>query len=669
MALNPQQAYAVSTKKGPVLILAGAGTGKTRVITERILSLLKSGVFGRSIVGVTFTNKAAREMKERILALGKGISGAKDVHISTFHSFCIFLLRKFGNKVGLSKTFAILPSYDQISVVRTVLDELGQSGLYDAYFILELISKCKNQLVCPEGAAKFLSSLALKGVPSNIETIYDMYNRELLVNNAIDFDDCIFKSVELLRGDQDAKTWVHERYKYWMVDEFQDTNFAQFYLIKLLSEDQRNICVVGDDDQSIYSWRGAENKILGLFEEEYPERVLIKLEQNYRSTNKILDVANVVIEKNTNRLGKVLFSESRSSKLVNIVSCENENHEAEWVADYISKNIGHEKAYKNFSILFRTNSQAKYFEEVFKERGFPYKVYGGTSFFEKKEIKDLIAYYKLIANTYDNFSFWRIVNSPSRGIGLKYREEISNLGKELNMSAFSAFGLWLRRNAGKESLRLAKEFYTEILHLSQKEVLTENDVNELGMHVLDKFDLTEDITSSVKDRAKIAMRKENLKAVPRWLGGVFAKQTRFDNEAHFQRFLNEFLSESFDYSNKEDENAIHLMTIHAAKGLEFPTVFVCGLEEEFLPHKNSEHFEQINEERRLFYVAITRAREELILSYTLERKLSRNRISRKKSRFINEIPESYIEAINTFPQIDKKEKTLNKLASIKEMLK
>lgn len=675
--LNPEQYEAVTTLKGSLLILAGAGTGKTRVITYRMANMLQNGISAKSIVALTFTNKAAREMKDRLL----GLVGekAKEVTSGTFHSYCLLLLKRFHRHVNLPKRFSIAGVSDQLELVRKALEEKKLNGLLKAEDVQFEISSAKNWLKSPEDVrnGKFQRKLA----PDLLADLYELYERQLRLNQVIDFDDCIYKVHEMLAKFPEVKEKIHRQYEYFLVDEFQDTNAAQLSLLQQLAEKHQNICVVGDDDQSIYSWRGALYETIEKFLKSFPDTKLIKLTQNYRCTNIILNLANQLIKNNKKRQEKELWSSHHDQHLVKYNLCNDDENEAQWIALKIKGLLGRDFKPGEIGVLYRANAQARQIEFALREYNIAYKTYGGQSFFERKEVKDFLSYLKLILNPDDRLAFYRVINTPSRGIGLKTLEHLDSIAESNKCSPFQAIAFCEEMPIGEGTKKALQDFKLVLLQLKQMPRKNSDDLLDLANHIIQDFSLKSSINQKSKDDNLRQKKIENLLAIPHWLQN--AAKNFLQGAPEGQKELDDLIEfitvgDTPDFSgDAEHRDHVSLMSIHSSKGLEFPAVFVCGLEEELLPHKNSLNTSQeLDEERRLFYVAITRAKKYLFLSSCAYRKSRGQNISRQKSRFLAEIPweniedESSQEFIASTAQRaeTRKSQTLSKLRSLRAQL-
>ena len=637
--LNPAQREAVEKTEGAVLILAGAGSGKTRVLTTRIAHLVEDkGVQEANILAITFTNKAAAEMRERVEeTLG---SDTKEMWISTFHSCCVRILRKDINKIGYNRSFVIYDSADQVTLVKDCLKELNLSDkVFEPKVIISTISGAKDKLYSPK---QFKAMHMNDNRMSKIADVYALYQDRLKRNSALDFDDLIYKTVELFKEVPEVLDFYISRFKYIMVDEYQDTSKAQYELIKLLAKQHQNICVVGDDDQSIYGWRGADIRNILEFEKDYDDVHIVKLEQNYRSTQVILDAANTVISNNIERKRKKLWSEKKDGDLIRIQLSENEIDESDFVSDMISKIRREEgRGYKDFAVLYRANAQARPVEDALNRSQIPYNIYGGTKFYERKEIKDLIAYLRVISNPQDDISLKRIINVPRRGIGLRTIEKIedrASLKQEsmysvlIDIESNSDISTKARKSISEfvdivGTLRTIKEVYP-VSKLIEKVLETTGYIDELSK---DKSEETQDRIDNLKEFISIAIEFE-----------------QNSEEQSLEEFLTGVALTS-ESSEEEENDKVSLMTIHTSKGLEFPVVFLVGMEEGLFPISRairSMNESDIEEERRLCYVGITRAKETLYMSLTKRRTLYGKTNPAIQSRFMEELPKECIDKLN-----------------------
>ncbi|MDI6827652.1 MAG: UvrD-helicase domain-containing protein, partial [Armatimonadota bacterium] len=604
--LNAAQKEAVCHPEGPLLIFAGAGSGKTRALTYRIAYLIgANGVKPSNILAVTFTNKAAREMKERIKDL-VGSRMLEQMWVGTFHAVCARILRERGDRIGLDKDFVIFDEQDQLTLIRECLEQLDiDEKAYPARQIQWHISNAKEQMVLPEDYVHLF-----KGVlESQIGKIYPLYQKKLLANRALDFDDLILYAVRLLKECPDVREHYQQKFRHILVDEYQDINQSQFQFVKLLAEGHRNICVVGDDDQSIYSWRGADVGIILGFSKHFPDAKIVKLEQNYRSTRNILDAAYHVISKNSRRAQKQLWTEREGGRLLDKIEASDEHDEASKIINRIrDKVIAGEREYSDFVVLYRTNAQSRVFEDALRNYRVPYKIIGGFRFYERKEIKDLLAYLRLAYNPLDNVSLLRIINVPPRGIGPITVERIRTFAEEKGISLFEALSHHLEEievpRAKRELTALAK--LIEFLHAKRDEY-------SVGKLLTEIVENTHYLTELQKQGTYEAdSRIENV----RELFSVVKDFEETSETPTLVKFLEEMALMSDIDSYEENEKAVVLMTLHSAKGLEFPVVFMAGMEEGIFPHSRSmQSREELEEERRLCYVGMTRAKDELCLSF------------------------------------------------------
>ena len=619
--LNDRQKEAVLYNEGPLLIIAGAGAGKTKTLTTKIAFLIEEkNVDPRNILAITFTNKAAKEMKDRLfLQIG---SLSKELQVSTFHSFGLKLLRENFEILGYDRNFVIMDSDDSLTVVKKILKDMNYDPkIYNPKAIRNKISSCKNEMVSPEVYDRY----AVSDYEKVIKEVYEKYQIKLQRNNSVDFDDLLLLPIELFKKNPEILDRYQDLYQYILIDEYQDTNEAQYILTKLLSAKNRKITCVGDDSQSIYSFRGANYKNILNFEKDYKDAKTILLEQNYRSTSNILDAANQVIKNNKMRKDKNLWTSRGEGEKIRYYRSFNERDEAQYVIRKIKEMVNRGIEYKDMAILYRTNAQSRVLEEEMLKENFPYKVIGSINFYNRKEIKDLLAYLRLIHNSKDNISLLRVINTPKRGIGLKTIENLTYKADEQYTSIYEAI------DSGKEL-----EFKNLIERL--KEVSQNLTLTELIDKVLDASGMRQELESEGSLEAEV--RLENLEE--------FKSITKTFEEREGLVSLEDFLLETTLVSDveeyKDDPNRISLMTVHSVKGLEFDRVFVVGMEEGIFPHMNSlMESSEIEEERRLCYVAITRAKEELHLINARRRTLFGKEQANPVSRFISEIGKELIE--------------------------
>ena len=639
--LNPAQREAVENTEGPVLILAGAGSGKTRVLTTRIGYLMEDkNVKAENILAITFTNKAANEMRERVEETLEG-TDTKEMWITTFHSCCVRILRKSINKIGYNRSFVIYDSPDQITLIKDCMRELDISDkAFDPKYVLSCISNAKDKLYSPK---KYMQLNEGDISKTKIGEIYALYQDRLKRNSALDFDDLIMKTVELFNECPDILDFYRNKFRYIMVDEYQDTSKAQYELIKLLAKQHQNICVVGDDDQSIYGWRGADIRNILEFERDYDNVKIVKLEQNYRSTQVILDAANHVIANNTERKRKKLWSDKKEGQLIKIQLAENEIEEGDFISNTINYMRRYEdREYKDFAVLYRANAQARSVEDALNRAGIPYNIYGGIKFYERKEIKDIIAYLRVIQNPQDDISLKRIINVPRRGIGLRTIEKIED---RASLKEESIYSVLIDIEDNSDISRKARASISEFVDLmstlrSFTEVYTVSQVIEKVLDVTGyKDELLKEKNNEGEDRL------ENLQE----LISVALEFESQSEDKSLETFLTNIALNAEPDSEEETEDRVSLMTIHSSKGLEFPVVFLAGMEERIFPIARaiqSMKDSDIEEERRLCYVGITRAKEELFLTLTRKRTLYGRTNPSIASRFIEELPTECIERLN-----------------------
>ena len=639
--LNPAQREAVEQTEGPILILAGAGSGKTRVLTTRIGYLMKEKkVKAENILAITFTNKAANEMRERVdETLNDEDTSA--MWITTFHSCCVRILRKSINKIGYNRSFVIYDSSDQVTLVKDCLRELNYSEkAMDPKYIISVISNAKDKLINPK---QFREKYKNDFSKSKIADVYALYQDRLKRNSALDFDDLISKTVELFREHEDVLDFYRNRFRYIMVDEYQDTSRAQYELVRLLAQGHQNICVVGDDDQSIYGWRGADIRNILEFERDYDDVHVIKLEQNYRSTQIILDAANYLIKNNIERKRKKLWSEKKEGELIKIQLAETEVDEAEFVANTISTMVRTgERSYKDFAVLYRANAQARPVEDALNRAGIPYNIYGGIKFYERKEIKDMVAYLRVIQNPQDDISLKRIINVPRRGIGLRTIEKIED---RASLKEESLYSVLIDIDGNSDISRKAKASINGFVDImstfrSLKQIYPASKMIEKVMDITGYLDeLEKDKSEESQDRI------ENLKE---FISVAMEFESK-NEDTSLEAFLTNVALTSEPNEEEEHADRVSLMTIHSAKGLEFPVVFLTGMEEKLFPIARaiaSMQDTQIEEERRLCYVGITRAKEELFMTMTGKRTLYGRTNHSVASRFIEELPDDCVERLN-----------------------
>ncbi len=633
--LNPMQREAVTHTKGPVLVLAGAGSGKTTVLVNRIAYIIENdGVSPFNILAITFTNKAAKEMYERIeQILG---STAEDMWISTFHSACVKILRRTIQLLGYERDFVIYDSADSLTVIKECLKELDMDEkLYPPRMMASLISKAKDNMQEPD---VFEAANERNFFNKKVAEVYALYQKKLKRNNAVDFDDIILNTVKIFSENPDVLERYQQRFKYILVDEYQDTNNVQYMLISLLAQGTRNICVVGDDDQSIYKFRGANiQNILG-FEDEFTDAKVIKLEQNYRSTQNILDIANKVIGNNRGRKAKALWTENAEGERVKRYRAENEYDEGRFIAERIAGLVREGGNYSDAAILYRTNSQSRVIEEMLMRNAIPYKVLAGLRFYDRKEIKDILAYLRIIHNSSDSVSLKRIINEPKRAIGAATMDKATAIAELQDVSVWEVVKNAVAYDDLSRAAVKLTEFARMITDLKKASEVTE---------------LVPFVERVMRDTGYVPMleREDTVEA-----------KTRLENLQEFMTVVNEYVKTSdeptlgglleevslvadIDAYDEEQDSAV-MMTIHSAKGLEFPVVFLTGMEEGLFPSGRCDNDEDIEEERRLCYVAITRAKKELYITDTERRTIFGKTTPNRPSRFLREIPPELTEELN-----------------------
>ena len=645
-SLNPQQQAAVVHRDGPLLLLAGAGSGKTRVITCRIVHLLQSGVPASQILAVTFTNKAAREMRERVQEM-IGKEASKGMIVATFHALCVRLLKSHIDRLGFKKNFSIYPAGDQQRLVRDLLRELTpDSSTKDADQVLWRISAAKSQCLLPEqyqGSERDPFSLVTAH-------IYPRYQKALKAFNAVDFDDLLLFGVRLLDENPDLLDYYRKRFRYQMVDEYQDTNPVQYRLLQLLAGGHHNLCVVGDDDQSIYAFRGADvNNILD-FEKDFPGTKVIKLEQNYRSSGNILACANAVIRQNKKRCDKALWTADGNGPKVEYLLCEDSEDEARLIMERIHIEMARgSRKLGDFAILYRTNTQSRAFEEQLLYENIPFVLIGGQQFFERKEVKDVVAYLKVILNPTDEVNLLRILNYPKRGIGESSIDRMIRYSAEHNISLWKV--LHRPEDVGDINTTTCASIleFTDLIRRYRTLFSKSLPMVETLTQFIKEVKLAEELYRQEKDQAVAKRRVENQEEII----NSMAYYIENDEAPSLSGFLDRISLNNDDRPGKNDKesklnsDAVTLMSLHSSKGLEFPVVFLAGMEEGFLPHKKSiyETFD-IDEERRLCYVGITRAQKQLVLLGARRRRKYGKLEQREPSRFLGEIPSERLQVSN-----------------------
>lgn len=661
--LNAQQREAVLHPLGPLLILAGAGSGKTSTMTYRIAHLIADRhVSAENILGLSFTNKAATELKDRVKRLvieQAGRRAIKGLTITTFHSLCARLLRAHAEHLGFQNNFTILDQNDQLDVLKQILKQIHiDDRRFDVDVILFQIGQAKNRLLSPEQAQEYFLEKGKMSSDYAIATAscFPRYQEQLKILNAMDFDDLIYQTVRLLENHQEVRDYYNAFFRHILVDEYQDTNPSQFRILRLLTQKQQNICVVGDDDQSIYAWRGADPTHILEFSHHFPSARVIALEQNYRSTSRILEAANKVIENNKNRFSKKLWSDRGLGEPISEIIVEEDRAEAEFVAHEIQKRLK-ELSFqcKDFAILYRSNAQSRLFEEALRRNGIPYKIVGGLSFLARKEVKDVLSYWRLISNPKDDASLRRVINWPTRGIGKTSIEALSQWAFQNHKPLFEA----LEKSAEiAPKSSSAIQTFRELIHsLEQELVALPADaalVSQWAKRSLERLKIQSALLEDSDDPVQAAKKWENVEELIHSIGQLTVDEGVQGGEGFLREFLNRMALEANEeeksQEDQEDEskkNQVTLLTLHGAKGLEYRMVFLVGMEEGFLPHKRTiDEAIDFGEERRLCYVGITRAKEHLYLTRTKNRIRYGKPVPRSPSRFLEEIPKDLLVRID-----------------------
>ncbi len=637
-SLNPQQRLAVETIHGPVLILAGAGTGKTRVITFRIAYLIEKGVAPENILAVTFTNKAAREMKERVLKLiprsrnrEKKTTGPT---LCTFHSLGARILRKHIHLLGYKTNFVIYDDSEQVSAIKKILSHISARGEKpDPKDILARISKIKNGVKTDDVLEDPLLRL-----------VWPRYENSLRACNALDFDDLLGLTLKLFNEHKDVLEGYRKSFRFIMVDEYQDTNAAQFEIVKLLTQEHRNLCVVGDDDQSIYGWRGAEIANLLDLDKHFREVKVVKLEQNYRSTNTILDAANAVIKNNTRRRAKKLWSQNGQGNKILLQGFETDEEEARTVVEEIEfTRLTHRVPWQDFAILFRTNQQSRPLEIALRQAGVKYRLIGGQSYFDRREIRDVLAYLKTLHNPHDDVSLLRIANVPARGLSDATMQRLLAASQERQCSVFSAMRHTDVQAGFSAKTREAMQAFLALLEHKRAQLHSGESfsLSSWAEQLFQQIGYVDELRRSEKDPQTAENRVRNIKEL--LLDLEQEGNAHLPAHERLSLFLEELMLDKDREEEEQESNGVTLITMHSCKGLEFPRVYIVGLEDGLLPHTRSKEEGTIDEERRLFYVAITRARQALSLSYCAGRKRYGQLMPCHRSRFLSELPEELVE--------------------------
>ncbi|GIV27098.1 MAG: DNA helicase [Bacteroidia bacterium] len=662
--LNPAQRQSVEYIEGPLMVIAGAGSGKTRVLTYKIAYLIQKGWQPYNILALTFTNKAAGEMKERIAQLVSP-HHARQVWMGTFHSIFAKILRREADKIGYTSNFTIYDTEDSKKVLTQIIRrmQLDEKNAYKPSSVLSRISDLKNNLISPSKyeASPHLIAEDRYRKREYFAEVYKAYQKQLYKNGAMDFDDLLYYTNVLFRDFPETLKNYQNLFQYILVDEFQDTNFSQYLAVKQLSRLHQNVCVVGDDAQSIYSFRGADiNNIVTNFRKDFPNHKLFKLEENYRSTKYIVDASNAVIKYNKNQIPKEVYTQNPKGDPITLLGCNDEMHEAQVVAKEIMELKSRGESFSDMAILYRTNAQSRAFEDVFRKLQIPYKIYGGTSFYQRKEIKDVLAYFRVVVNPNDEEALTRIINFPARGIGDTTLEKMVNHAYDNQISVFELLQnvrvLQEDLNISNRQVSVIENFVANIIGF--KNILYETDVYTLAEEILKFSEIIKhyEATPTDENKERLLNIKELMNAIEQFAKTerTLPEQEALQNVQYesFQlpsfRTLDEFLREvslltSQDEQNETDTSPkVVLMTIHLSKGLEFPNVFVVGLEEGLFPSGRTMFQDDIEEERRLFYVAVTRAKKRVFLSFAQRRFINGRASYSSPSRFINELPQQFI---------------------------
>ncbi len=663
LKLNPAQRAAVLGIDGPMLVLAGAGSGKTRVITEKIAYLIDDcGISAKHIAAVTFTNKAADEMKQRVKKrVGK--TASRGLRVSTFHRFCLNILHKECGKLDYKPGFSVFDQQDGMTIIQELTRSTGERGMDVARTILNQISSWKNDGLLPEQAMK----AAENDMQMQHAKLYAKYQRQLHAYNAFDLDDLILQCVQLFRSNQQVLSSWQDRIHYLLVDEYQDTNAMQYELVRMLMARRQTLTVVGDDDQSVYAWRGARPENLTQLAQDFPQLKVIKLEQNYRSTSRILRVANQLIGNNPHIYEKKLWSELGAGELIRVVQCNSADDEAERVAiDLQSHKLQNGRRYSDYAILYRGNFQARVFEKMLRTINVPYVVSGGLSFFDRSEIKDVVAYLRLLANPADDAAFLRAINTPRRSIGPATLEKLGQYCGKRDVSLLQACSeMGLTSHLSNSAAGKLEQFSDWLLRLSDR--AEQQDAVKICQRLLDDIGYENWLREQSEDMESFERRWANVMELLDWIG----KLQKSDKDAKLPEIIQRMMLLDMLQRNEDERapDAVQLMTLHAAKGLEFPHVYLVGFEEELLPHSNSIELDTIEEERRLAYVGITRAQKTLCITLARVRQRYGEKMMCEPSRFLEELPQDDLEW-HGGKATEKTEKSKGKahLAGLREML-
>ncbi len=666
--LNPQQDQAVKLTTSPLLVLAGAGSGKTAVITQKIVHLINHcGYQAKNIAAVTFTNKAAKEMKARVTKL-LGDSNAKGLIVSTFHNLGLNIIRREYKALGFRKNFTIFDDQDSFQLIKELCKKSDDADKKEMLDILAQISRWKNDLILPDRAIAIADNQELILAAK----LYDAYTRSLRAFNAVDFDDLILIPTLLLMNDQKVRERWHNKIRYLLVDEYQDTNTSQYELVKLITGRLGNFTVVGDDDQSIYSWRGAQPKNLELLQKDFPNLRVVKLEQNYRSAGRILKSANVLIQNNEHIFKKRLWSDKHYGEPIRILSAKNDNDEADRVTkEILSARINKNIPYKDFAILYRGNHQSRLLEKFLVDKQIPYKISGTTSFFARSEIKDVMAYFRLLVNQDDDNAFIRIANVPRREIGVTTLEKLGSYANERHISLFeSIFEVGLEQTLTGKGLAAVRRFGELIAKASDN--IRRGDSMSIIREMIAYIGYQGFLFDNSSSPKAAEYRWSNVETLLGWIESGL-ENNKLADDPFAETITKLCLREMLDRGEEEEEdvNEVQLMTLHASKGLEFPHVYLVGMEEELLPHKSSIEEDNVEEERRLAYVGITRAEESLSIIVAEKRQRYGEMVDSVPSRFLEEMPQEDLEwEVDKVPLSDdeKREQGKDRLAEMRKRL-
>ena len=669
MKLNPQQQQAVEYVSGPGLVLAGAGSGKTRVIINKIAHLIgKCGYLPKQIAAVTFTNKAAREMKERV-AQSIGKESSKGLIVSTFHTLGFDIIKREYKHLGFKANMTLFDEHDQMALLKELTADLLQEDKELLRTLINRISNWKNDLCSPQQAM----ALARDKQEQTFAHCYDRYNKQLRAYNALDFDDLIMLPTLLFKQNAEVRSKWQEKIRYLLVDEYQDTNTSQYELIKLLVGNRARFTVVGDDDQSIYSWRGARPQNMVRLRDDFPALRVIKLEQNYRSSQRILHCANILIDNNDHVFDKKLFSNLGEGEKLQIIEAKNEEHEAERVVgELIAHRFIAKTHYRDYAILYRGNHQSRLLEKILMQNRIPYKISGGTSFFSRAEIKDMMAYLRLVVNQDDDAAFLRIVNTPKREIGTATLEKLGSLAQEKHVSLFEAiFDFELIQRVTPKAYDALQKFARWIVELNDE--IQRSEPERAVRAMLASLHYEEYLYEYATSPKAAEMQSKNVATLFDWVADML-KGDEFNEPMNLNQIVTRLtLRDMLERGEEEDDSdQVQLMTLHASKGLEFPYVFLIGMEEGILPHQTSIDEDNVEEERRLAYVGITRAQQNLWFSLCKERRQFGELIRPEPSRFLLELPEDDLQWERDKPPLSAEQqqaKTQNHIANLREILR